>query len=52
MYGEVCAEDVPHNAEVGLDTLDGEAMHPQVLREQCLTVTLHNKLDYKRARSN
>lgn len=52
MYGEVRAKDVPHDAEVGLDALDGEAMHSEVLRQQRLTTTLHNKLNHKRETNN
>lgn len=44
VYGEVGAEDVPHDAEVGLYALNGEAEHGEVLRQQCLAMPLHNKL--------
>ena len=41
-YLQVTAEDVPHDAHVVLNVVNGKSVHAQELGEQGLPVSLHN----------
>lgn len=45
MDGQLVAEHVPHDDEVGVLIVDGNTVHAEELREQCDAVTLYNVLE-------